>query len=59
MSKYSKTKLKMHLKEGLEMETNASAIMRGAIEFSIVIVALGLFALCITPLANVLIEVIK
>ncbi|BAS48417.1 hypothetical protein AANUM_1186 [Aggregatibacter actinomycetemcomitans NUM4039] len=59
MSKYSKTKLKIHLKEGLEMETNASPIMRGAIAFSIVIVPLGLFALCITPLANVLIEVIK
>lgn len=29
------------------METNASPIMRGAIAFSIVIVALGLFALCI------------
>ena len=57
MSKYSKTKLKIHLKEGLEMETNASPIMRGAI--AIVIVALGLFALCITPLANVLIELAK
>lgn len=58
MSKYSKTKLKIHLKEGLEMETNASPIMRGAIALSI-IVALGLFALCITPLANVLIELAK
>ena len=40
------------------METNASPIMRGAIALSI-IVALGLFALCITPLANVLIELAK
>jgi len=47
------------LKEGLEMETNASPIMRGAIALSIIIVALGLFALCITPLANVLIELAK
>ncbi len=41
------------------METNANPIMRGAIAFPIVIVPLGLFALFITPLANVLIEVIK
>ncbi|HHF7283455.1 TPA: hypothetical protein ACPSFQ_001058 [Haemophilus influenzae] len=41
------------------METNASPIMQGAIAFSIVIVALGLFALSITPLANVLIELAK
>ena len=41
------------------METNASPIMRGAIAFSIVIVALGLFALCIIPLANVLVELAK
>ena len=33
MGKYNKTKLKIHLKEGLEMETNASPIMRGAIAF--------------------------
>lgn len=59
MSNYSKTKLKIHLKKGLEMETNASPIMRGAIAISIVIIALGLFALCITPLANVLIEIMK
>lgn len=59
MSNYSKTKLKIHLKKGLEMETNASPIMRGAIAFSIVIVALGMFALCITPLANVLVELVR
>lgn len=41
------------------METNASPIMRGAIAFSIVIVALDLFALCITPLANVFVELAK
>lgn len=41
------------------METNASPILLGSIAFSIVIVALGLFALCIKSLANVLIEVIK
>ncbi|HHF3866482.1 hypothetical protein [Haemophilus influenzae] len=41
------------------METNASPIMQGTIAFSIVIVALGLFALSITPLANVLIELTK
>lgn len=59
MSNYSKTKLKIHLKKGLEMETNASPIMRGAIAISIILIALGVFALCVTPLANVLIEVIK
>ncbi|AGQ37506.1 TPA: hypothetical protein PWY45_001940 [Mannheimia haemolytica] len=59
MSNYSKTKLKIHLKKGLEMETNASPIMRGAIAISIVLIALGVFALCVTPLANVLIEMIK
>ena len=59
MAKYSTTKLKIHLKEGLEMETNASPIMRGAIAFSIVVIALGVFALCITPLANVLVELLK
>ncbi|MDD2167370.1 hypothetical protein [Glaesserella parasuis] len=41
------------------METNASPIMRGAIAFSIVVIALGVFALCITPLANVLVELLK
>ncbi|HFT1754610.1 hypothetical protein DNAOFDDG_02003 [Mannheimia haemolytica] len=41
------------------METNASPIMRGAIAISIVLIALGVFALCVTPLANVLIEMIK
>lgn len=59
MRDYSKTKFKIHLKEGLEMETNASPIMRVAIAFSIVVVALGVFALCLTPLANVLIELVK
>lgn len=59
MSKYNKTKFKIHLKEGLEMETNASPIIRGAIAFSIVLIALGLFALCVTPLANTLVGLIK
>ena len=52
MANYSKTKLKIHLKKGLEMETNASPIMRGAIAFAIAIIALGVFALCVTPLIN-------
>ncbi|QIM63147.1 hypothetical protein A1D29_07560 [Pasteurellaceae bacterium Orientalotternb1] len=59
MKNYSKTKLKIHLEKGLEMETNASPIMRGAIALSIILIALGVFALCITPLANVLIELSK
>lgn len=55
MRNYSKTKLKIHLQKGLEMETNASPVMRGAIALSMILVSLGVFALCITPLANVLI----
>lgn len=59
MNNYTKTKFKIHLRKGVEMETNASPIMRGAIALSIVVVALGVFALCVTPLANVLISIIK
>lgn len=59
MNKYNKLKLKIHLQKGLEMETNTSPMMRGAIALSIVIIALGLFALCVTPLAKVFVELIK
>ncbi|STO64340.1 Uncharacterised protein [Haemophilus parahaemolyticus] len=59
MQNYTKTKLKIHLKKGLEMEANASPIMRGAIAAAIIFISLGLLALCVTPLANVLIALAK
>nr|WP_258789660.1 hypothetical protein [Haemophilus parahaemolyticus] len=41
------------------MEANASPIMRGAIAAAIIFISLGLLALCVTPLANVLIALAK
>ncbi len=54
MNKYSKTKLKIHLEKGLEMETNASPFIRVAIGLAIILIALSVFALSIAPLMNVI-----
>lgn len=54
MSNYSKTKLKIHPKEGLEMETYASPFIKIAIGIAIILVALAVLALGITPLVSAL-----
>ncbi|HDX1086929.1 hypothetical protein V0I11_02895 [Pasteurella multocida] len=59
MAKYSKTKLKIPPKEGLEMETYATPFIKTMIGIAIFLIALGVFALCITPLTNVLVELVK
>ncbi|HDR0631175.1 hypothetical protein ABWE90_01095 [Pasteurella multocida] len=52
MRNYSKTKLKIHLKEGLEMEANTSPVMRVAIAFAIAVIALGIALAFSTPFIN-------
>ncbi|HHT7871381.1 hypothetical protein [Pasteurella multocida] len=52
MRNYSKTKLKIHLKEGLEMEANTSLVMRVAIAFAIAVIALGIALAFSTPFIN-------
>ena len=59
LSNYSKTKLKIHPKEGLEMETYATPFIKTAIGIAIILIALAILALGITPLFNVLIELMK
>lgn len=49
MAKYSKTKLKIHPKEGLEMETYATPFIKTAIGLAIIFVAVGLTLLFATP----------
>lgn len=44
MSKYNKTKLKIHPKEGLDMETYSTPVIRGAIAFAIICLGLALSA---------------
>ena len=46
-------------KEGLEMETYATPFIKTAIGIAIILIALAILALGITPLANVLIELMK
>lgn len=48
--KYNKTKLKIHPKEGLEMETYASPFVKTAIGIAIILVAMAVLALGVTPL---------
>ncbi|MBF0785783.1 hypothetical protein IR120_09970 [Muribacter muris] len=52
MSHYSKTKLKIHPKEGLEMETYASPFVKVAIGIAIITVSLAVLMLAVTPLVN-------
>lgn len=52
MAKYSKTKLKIHPKEGLEMETYATPLIKNAIAFAIVCLGLTLVSPFIYALAN-------
>ncbi|ERF79451.1 hypothetical protein N561_00755 [Gallibacterium anatis 12656/12] len=54
MSNYSKTKLKIHPKEGLEMETYATPFIKIAIGIAIILVSLAVLALGITPLVSAL-----
>ncbi|TCK70085.1 hypothetical protein EV692_1311 [Lonepinella koalarum] len=54
MTNYSKTKLKIQLKKGLEMETNASPFIRVSIGLAIILTALSIFALSIAPLISVI-----
>lgn len=52
MAKYSKTKLKIHLKEGLEMETYATPFIKRAIAFAIICLGLTLMSPFIYALAD-------
>lgn len=54
MSNYSKTKLKIHPQEGLEMETYATPFIKTAIGIAIILIALAVFALGMTPLVSAL-----
>ncbi|WP_112131566.1 hypothetical protein [Haemophilus influenzae] len=53
MIKYNRTKLKIHPKEGLNMETYSTPVIRGAIAFAIafaiVALAVGICLLFATP----------
>ena len=49
MVKYNRTKLKIHPKEGLNMETYSTPVIRGAIAFAIVALAVGFCLLFATP----------
>ncbi|GJH43267.1 hypothetical protein [Pasteurella canis] len=42
MAKYSKTRLKIHPKEGLEMETYATPFIKTMIGIAIFLIALGI-----------------
>lgn len=48
MIKYNRTKLKIHPKEGLNMETYSTPVIRGAIAFAIVALAVGICLLFAT-----------
>lgn len=52
MSNYSKTKLKIHSKEGLEMETYASPFIKTAIGIAIILISIGATLLFATPFIN-------
>lgn len=52
MSNYSKTKLKIHPKEGLEMETYASPFIKTAIGIAIILISIGAALLFATPFIN-------
>lgn len=52
MSNYSKTKLKIHPKEGLEMETYATPFIKNAIGIAIILMAISVLALSVTPLIS-------
>lgn len=54
MSNYSKTKLKIQPQEGLEMETYATPFIKTAIGIAIILIALAVFALGMTPLVSAL-----
>jgi len=51
---YSKTKLELHPKEGLKMEMYSSPFIRMCIGIAVLLVALGMFALMVTPLISTL-----
>lgn len=52
MAKYSKTKLKIHPQEGLEMETYATPFIKAAIGIAIILLAVGATLLFATPFIN-------
>ena len=54
MTKYSKTKMELHPKEGMKLEIYASPFIRACIGTAVLLVSLGLLALMITPLVHVL-----
>lgn len=54
MKKYSRDKFKLHPREGLSMEGLITPFLRFCIGISILAVALGLFALFVTPLVRTL-----
>nr|DAO55123.1 MAG TPA: Kinocilin protein [Caudoviricetes sp.] len=47
--KYSKTRVQIHPKEGLKVETYASPFVRACIGIAVVLIALGLALLMATP----------
>ena len=47
--KYSKTRVQIHPKEGLKVETYASSFVRVCIGISLVLVALGMMLLMAAP----------
>lgn len=59
MAKYSRTKLKIHPKEGLEMETYATPFIKTMIGIAIFLIALGVFTLCATPFATALFDFLR
>ena len=50
--KYSKLRLKKHMKDGMDVTIDASPFVQVMVGVSIVLFALGLFALAVTPLVN-------
>ena len=49
---YSKTKLELHPKEGLKMEMYSDRFVRVCVGVAVLLIALGMFALMVTPLVG-------
>lgn len=56
MDKYNKTKMKLHLRKGINMEIVATPFIRFCIGMAILLLALGMCGLMLAPLIGIFVK---